>query len=550
LIRRFDWALVAGTLALGLIAASVGGALGALLKTATGETEGLAAALHAVLSDAYLARVVRFTLWQALLSTVLAVGLAVPVARALARRQEFPGRALLLNLFGLPLVVPGIVAVLGIVAVCGRNGLVNDALAILGLPRALEIYGLTGILIAHVFFNLPLATRLLLNAWNNVPAETWRLASQLGMDSGAIFRVIEWPLLRQALPGVAGLVFMLCVVSFTVVLTLGGGPAATTIELAIYHALRFDFEPVRAAGLALVQFALCGALLAACHRLVRPMAMSATTGRWVGRPDLVSAAGRIFDFAVIAAAMLVVALPLGAVVAGGLAGPVAALLDDRVLWRALALSLGIGIAAAALALMLGAGLLGAARHLRRRMGLASVAGGIEWSGAIILVVPPFVIGTGWFVLLHRQIDVFAVGPFIVIAINALMALPYVMHGLAPALARADELHDRLCQSLGILGWTRLRLIDWPLLRRPVGLALALATALSFGDLGAIALFGNQDTTTLPLLLYQRLGSYRTDEAAVIALILAALSLGLFALVERGIGGAGPSGRGRGAHASA
>ena len=87
------------------------------------------------------------------------------------------------------------------------------------------IYGLSGILVAHVFFNLPLATRLFLEALDTVPADQWRLASQLGMGAGAAFRLIEWPALRAALPGVAGLVFMLCITSFTIVLTLGGGPA-------------------------------------------------------------------------------------------------------------------------------------------------------------------------------------------------------------------------------------------------------------------------------------------------------------------------------------
>ena len=49
---------------------------------------------------------------------------------------------------------------------------------------------------------------------------------------------------------------MLCITSFTIVLTLGGGPAATTLEVAIYQALRFDFDPARAVTLTLLQIAL------------------------------------------------------------------------------------------------------------------------------------------------------------------------------------------------------------------------------------------------------------------------------------------------------
>ena len=63
-----------------------------------------------------------FTIAQAIASTLLSVGLGLPVARALARRSRFPGRSLLLRLFGLPLVMPTIVAIFGIVAVYGESG--------------------------------------------------------------------------------------------------------------------------------------------------------------------------------------------------------------------------------------------------------------------------------------------------------------------------------------------------------------------------------------------------------------------------------------------
>src|SRR5690606_1240962 len=136
------------------------------------------------------------------------------------------------------------------------------------------IYGLGGILVAHVFFNLPLATRLFLEALDTIPNDQWRLAAQLGMGPWAMWRLIEWPVLRAALPGIAGLVLMLCITSFTIVLTLGGGPAATTLEVAIYQALRFDFDPARAAVLTLVQLALTLALLLAMSRLGSPFVAS------------------------------------------------------------------------------------------------------------------------------------------------------------------------------------------------------------------------------------------------------------------------------------
>ncbi|TIN54483.1 MAG: thiamine/thiamine pyrophosphate ABC transporter permease ThiP, partial [Mesorhizobium sp.] len=49
--------------------------------------------------------------------------------------------------------------------------------------------------------------------------------------------------------------------------TLGGGPAATTLEVGIYQALRFDFDPARAVTLTLLQIALTLIVVLALTRL-------------------------------------------------------------------------------------------------------------------------------------------------------------------------------------------------------------------------------------------------------------------------------------------
>ncbi|TIL80925.1 MAG: ABC transporter permease subunit, partial [Mesorhizobium sp.] len=246
-----DPRVTAGTIALAAVALLIGGAFAGLIVEGARDPSGAASAF-----DSYLFRVARFTLWQALLSTLLSVVPALFVARALSRHPRFFGRGLILQLFAVPLALPAIVAALGILALYGRAGYFAGVLSAIGGQGWPGIYGLSGILVAHVFFNLPLAARLFLEALATVPADQWRLASQLGMGARPAFRLIEWPTLRAALPGVAGLVFMLCITSFTIVLTLGGGPRATTLEVAIYQALRFDFDPARAVTLTVLQIAL------------------------------------------------------------------------------------------------------------------------------------------------------------------------------------------------------------------------------------------------------------------------------------------------------
>ena len=486
--------------------------------------------------DDYVLAVLRFTSLQALLSAILSVGLAIPAARAMARRRAFPGRALLLRLLGLPMVVPTVVGVLGIVAIYGRSGLANDSLAALGLDTRLDIYGLSGILIAHVFFNMPFATRLLIQAWARIPGENWRLASQFGMTGGQIFRLIEWPMLRQVLPGIAGLVFLLCFTSFTVVLVLGGGPPNATLEVAIYQSLRFDFDLDRVLVLAAIQVAVCALLFALAGRLARPMPVELTTGLGGGRPDLTHPLGRTIDAAAIAIAVVILVMPLGAVVLAGVTGPVLSSLGDAALWHAAGRSLAVGLSAGGLALLLGWGLVLSSRMLRVRYHRPHAADGLDLAGSLVLVVPPFVIAAGLFVLLRPVADVFVIGLGLVVLVNALMGLPFVLRILGPAATQAAERHLRLCDSLGMAGWNRFRLVDWPLLRRPAALSLAVCSALAVGDLGVIALFGTPDTRTLPLLLYHQMGSYRVEAAAVTALVLLALTLALFVAIERGVGG--------------
>ena len=95
---------------------------------------------------------------------------------------------------------------------------------------------------------------------------------------------------------------------------------------------------------------------------------------------------------------------------------------------------------------------------------------------------------------------------------------------------------RLCLSLSLHGWHRFRVLEWPLLRRPLGLSLALVAVLAMGDLGVIALFGSTQSSTLALMIYQQLGAYLVPQATVTALLLLLLCLGMFALLERLIGG--------------
>lgn len=482
----------------------------------------------AVWQDSYLWHVVRFSFWQAFLSALLSVVPAIFLARALYRRR-FPGRQMLLRLCAMTLILPVLVAVFGILSVYGRQGWLASLWQSLGLEWTFSPYGLQGILLAHVFFNLPMASRLLLQALENIPGEQRQLAAQLGMRGWHFFRFVEWPWLRRQIPPVAALIFMLCFASFATVLSLGGGPQATTIELAIYQALSYDYDPARAAMLALIQMVCCLGLVLLSQRLSKAIAPGTTLLQgWRDPDDRLHS--RICDTALIVLALLLLLPPLLAVIVDGVNRQLPEVLAQPVLWQALWTSLRIALAAGVLCVVLTMMLLWSSRELRARQKM--LAGqALEMSGMLILAMPGIVLATGFFLLLNNTIGLPQSADGIVIFTNALMAIPYALKVLENPMRDITARYSMLCQSLGIEGWSRLKVVELRALKRPLAQALAFACVLSIGDFGVVALFGNDDFRTLPFYLYQQIGSYRSQDGAVTALILLLLCFLLFTVIE-------------------
>ncbi|MEP2780922.1 MAG: thiamine/thiamine pyrophosphate ABC transporter permease ThiP [Pseudoruegeria sp.] len=459
----------------------------------------------------------RFTLTQSVLSTLFSVGLAIPVARALARRR-FRGRRMLIALLGAPFILPVIVAILGLLQVFGRSGWVSDLLGLVGLPP-IRIYGLHGVVLAHVFFNLPLATRLILQGWQEIPAERFRLAAQLGCEGWALFRLIEIPMLRRIVPGILAVVFAICLTSFAVALTLGGGPRATTLELAIYQSFTYDFDLGRAALLSTVQLGLTALAATAALKLSRGESFGTGLDRAVRRWDT---GGVLWDRIWISMATVFLVLPLTSVVMSGLVG--LADLPTQV-FRAAFVS--IALALVSTVVLLGLALPMAATIATGRFGM------VELAGILGLAASPLVIGTGLFILIRPLANPTALALPVTALVNAVMALPFALRILVPAAREIATQQGRLALSLDMAGRVFFMRIMLPRLRPQIGFAAGLAAALSMGDLGVIALFADARIATLPLQIYRLMGAYQMEAAAAGALILLVLSMGLFWILDRG-----------------
>ena len=469
---------------------------------------------------------------QASLSVIFSIIIAIPAAIAVARRPDWLGIKGLVMVISLAMVLPSTVAAMGLLAVWGRNGMVASLCG--GGCGDMSIYGLHGVVIAHMMLNVPLVMRVMIPLLNAVHQSKWRNAALLGLSPWERFRHIEWPAIRGVIPGLASLIFMLCFTSFALVLMLGGGPKVTTLEVEIYSAVRFEFNLLAAAGLSLIQFAFMALVVASF----------AFWGGWHASGDLRSltnplprhdlgATDRLWDMLVMGGIILLVALPVVMVGIRGLNMDLLTLLKRPQFYDAAKASFSVAMTTSflvtGLSLIMAYGKASLSlSHRHRALPFAGLMRVVLDQGVLLyLVIPSVVLGTAAFIVLRGWGDVFGYAFAVVVMANTLLTLPFAYRLLERRLTGILAQHDRLSLQLGVMGWYRLKILTLPALRYDLGLVAGLTAALSIGDLGVIALFASADFRTLPWLLYQLSGKYAADEAAALAFVLMLVTITFF-----------------------
>jgi len=454
----------------------------------------------------------KFTLKQAALSSLLSVFMAWPLALALSRRH-FIGRRLLILTLSVPFILPVIVAVLGLLSIFGNSGLLNSLLKFCGLP-VFSIYGLTGVLLAHIFFNIPLATRAFLLAIDRRPAELERVADGLNLKFLMRFWILDWPILRLVGPQIFSLIFALCLTSFAVVLTLGGGPKATTLELAIYQAFRFELDFGRAAFLALIQLSI--AALACCLSILI-FGLPTNFNKGLDRPlykRYLSIRSSIWDFSVIILIGLFLILPLISVISEGVQH---FYLLENTIWTSILNSINLALCSALISTILA-------------LGFMSKWG--EVVGTLSVAVSPLIIGAGLFLMVRNYTNPFEITFWVTLTVNSIMGLPFSIRIMRPASDEIVSNYKNLANAISMGPFAWFYWVYIPRLKEALTYSMGLVAALSMGDLGVIVLFGGADFETLPLVIYQLMGAYRTGQAMASAVILVSISIGIFLIFDK------------------
>ncbi|MFN2119203.1 MAG: ABC transporter permease, partial [Anaerolineales bacterium] len=126
-------------------------------------------------------------------------------------------------------------------------------------------------------------------------------------------------------------------------------------------------------------------------------------------------------------------------------------------------------------------------------------------------------------------------PWMIPLAHTLVALPFVVRALQPALA---SLPDRLHQAAASLGASPFRswwAIDWPIIRRATLSAAAFAFTISLGEFGATSLLTRPEYPTIPIAIYRFLsqpGGSNYGQAMAMATLLMALTTVSILMIER------------------
>ncbi|EPJ49418.1 MAG: hypothetical protein OFPII_00830 [Osedax symbiont Rs1] len=477
----------------------------------------------ALLSDSYFHAILLFSIKQALLSAVISTLLAWPIARAIYYFPSIYLKRTFLSLSLLCFVLPTLVLITGFVSLLGLAGILTPFLG-----DNWSLYGLQGILLAHVYMNLPFVVRALHNQLQNIPDTSWILASQLKFSPWQRLTLIEWPALRGNLSLIVGFITIICFNSFAVVLALGGGPQSTTLEVAIYQALKYDFNIPEALTLAWSQFAIAGLFFMLLYRSssVPWLAKDANLKQWLPR---LSTTNKVLFSIIYTLALVFILLPLLSLLPGLLATKYSSQLLFNI-FQSLALTLTLGIGTALLAMLLAYCIMLPIRNsiIVQRQQLQNI---LQWLANHTLIAPAMVLSVGLYILFLPIIDLDELGMIFVVLLNTLMVLPFAIQQIRSRLIQFDQDYAILYRSLKLSFWQRFT-IEWPYIKAVIFSTFALVLLIAMGDVAIFSIFGSDHLKTLPWLIYQYAGSYRINEASFASAVLLLVYLVILLNIEK------------------
>ncbi len=203
-----------------------------------------------LLSDPVVRKALEVTARTNLVANVLILVFGTPLAYLLATRR-FRGRAIVVTLVELPLVLPPAVAGIGLLAAFGAQGLFGDDLKNAGLFLP---FSELAVILAVTFVASPFYIRQAITAFESIDPTLTAAARTLGAGPARTFWRISMPLAAAGLVAGWVLAFARGVGEFGATIVFAGNVQGKTqtLTLAVYEQLDANFDIALAIGILLV----------------------------------------------------------------------------------------------------------------------------------------------------------------------------------------------------------------------------------------------------------------------------------------------------------
>jgi thiamine transport system permease protein len=449
-------------------------------------------------------------------------------------RVTFRGKGLYNALITVPFVLPTVVVSAAFSVVFGSSSWLNKL-----FNGGLNLrYSLAGILIAHVFYNYAVVVRLVGSFWTNLDSNVSKAAQVLGASPLRVFLSITLPLLRPALLAAGLLVFIFCFTSFGVILILGG-PQFSTLEVAIYRQTITYANLPLASVLSIIQTSFTLVLTLIYTRLQKlithPIERSPA--------DIVQRSPKkSFEILLIythnLAVLLLLGIPLFTLVLrsfeAGLDYYQALFQNPRHSifyvppFTAVSNSLKLAFAVTGLSLTLG--LLISTALYNQKSG---------WLLDAIFMLPlgtsAVTMGLGFLVAMGTPPFNIRNSAFMIILAHTLVALPFVVRNILPALQSIQPNLRETASVLGASPWRVFLEVDMPIVWRALAVGAIFAFTVSMGEFGATSMIARPELPTIPTAIVRFLGKpggMNYGQALAMSTLLMGVCVTAFVFIER------------------
>ena len=484
--------------------------------------------LNNFFNNNYNIKIIYITFIQAFLSAFLSCLISIPFALSLYRHKNNKLIKFIISLCGYSFVLPPILIIYSVIGIYGINGILNNLINYYEILNINSIFGLKAILIAHILLNAPFATRLLFQNLNTIPKDYFEISNSLNLGFWSNIIKLEWPILKQNILSIFSIIFVLCFLSFAIVMTLGGGPSTSTIEVAIYQSALFELNFQKAIILSFIQIIICLVFLILGFYKLKGSNFFLVQTNYFNHPFKNNLYVKLFDYCFIILLSIIFFSPIIYVINNFIyvlfvqnfylkSYIIKAFINSVIL------SFFTGFSVTFIGLIVSLILVQIRNNVFLQQTLFLIS-------SIILIISPVIISLGYFIVLGELRYISLITYIVIIIINFIFLLPFAILILFTKLKNIFINFEDIKKTFRINDRNYIKII-YPLIKKSLIYIFSFSVVLSFGDFTIITFFKNDSFQTLPSILYKLIISYRFEEASFVSGFILIFSMSIYLLFD-------------------